>query len=367
MKNIKQKRILIITTFIFFIISIITIYSSTNILSSYMKNLYIKQLLWYVLGLILILIINRINIEKIYKNIWIIYIIINLLLLLLLFIGKEINGAKCWFKIAGITIQPSEFMKTCLIILISKEISKKKEKDIIQILKIFLILIPPCILTFLEPDTGNVIIYIIITIFILFVSGLKKRWFISLGLFIILSITTIYQLYNANIIKNIVGNNMYLRINRIIDWKQNEGYQINKSITTIGSSKLLGNGIKKNPLYLPESHTDFIFSIYSSTFGYIGTIILITIIIIFDINILNIIKNTNKKKYKLYLAGFLGMILFQQFQNISMTFGLMPITGITLPFISYGGSNIIILMTNIGIIINIINQKKLYNKQKTAI
>ena len=346
-----QKKILITTTIIFFIISIITIYSSTNILPTYIKTIYIKQILWYILGFILLIIFKNIDIEKIYKNTWIIYIIINILLLALLFIGKETNGAKCWFKIASITIQPSEFMKICLCLLISKEICKSKT------FKILLILILPCILTFLEPDTGNVIIYLIITSFILFAKGIKKRYFISAAIILLIVITAIYQLYNTNNLQKFLSNNIYLRINRIIDWKKSDGYQIEKSITTIGSSKLFGNGIKNNPIYLPESHTDFIFSIYSSTFGFIGSLLLLLLIIIFDINIINIIKTTKNKKYKLYIIGFLGMIIFQQFQNIGMTFGLLPITGITLPFISYGGSNIIVLMINIGLIINIINKK----------
>lgn len=344
----REKKILIITTIIFFIISILSIYSTNNILPNYMKNMYIKQILWYILGIIIILIIKNI---KINKSIWIIYIIINISLLLLLFFGTEINGAKCWFKIKELTIQPSEFMKICLIILISKQVSKNKQ-DIKTISKTILILIPPCILTFLEPDTGNVIIYLVITLFILFTGGIKKRWFISLIIIVLLSTISIYYLYNKNIIQNTLGNEMYLRINRIIDWKKNDGYQLEKSLITIGSSNYFGNGIKKNKLYLPEAHTDFIFSIYTYSFGYLGTLILIITILVFDINIINLIKNNKNKQYKLYLSGFLGMILFQQIQNIGMTFGLFPITGITLPFISYGGSNIILLMINIGIILN---------------
>ena len=360
-KNIKKQIIIII--FFFSIISILTLYSSNNILPTYLQNIYIKQFLWYILGFLIILIIQKINIKKIEKYIWIIYIILNMSLFLLLFLGTDINGAKCWFKILNtITIQPSEFMKICLIFLISDQLykhNKSKKSDFYFILKIILILLPPCILTFKEPDTGNVIIYLVITFTILFIGGLNKKWFIiSITIFII-SILSFYNLYNyqKESIKFFFGNNIYLRINRIIDWKNSDGYQIEKSITSIGSSYFFGNGIKHNPIYLPEAQTDFIFTIYTSTFGFIGSFFLIFLIILFDINIIKLIKNIKYKKYKFFLSGFLGMITFQQIQNIGMTFKLFPITGITLPFISYGGSNTISLMIIIGIIIKIKNQK----------
>jgi cell division protein FtsW len=109
---------------------------------------------------------------------------------------------------------------------------------------------------------------------------------------------------------------------------------------------------RQKQFYLPEPQTDFIFSVYSSTFGFIGSIFLITLICIFDLTILKISLNKDYKE-KYILIGFLGMIVFQQIQNIGMNIGLLPITGITLPFISYGGSSLIITMISMGIILNI--------------
>lgn len=341
------------------ITSIITIYSANNILPLYLQNLYIKQFLWYILGYIIIIFILKINIEKIYSKSWLIYIIGNILLLLLLFFGKEINGAKCWFQIYGIgTIQPSEFMKISLIIILSNQINKfnkKKESELIFLLKVLIILLPPCILTFLEPDTGNVIIYLLIAVVILLVGGIDIKWFYLLFFILCLIIGTITFLYfiDINSFKELFGDDFFLRINRILDWTKKDGYQLEKSLVSIGSSGFLGNGINKTPLYFPEAQTDFIFAVFASSFGFFGSLILIITLMLFDLKIIEIAKNTKNYKYKYFIAGVISMLIFQQFQNISMTFGIMPITGITLPLISYGGSNLLIFMITMGIILNI--------------
>lgn len=332
---------------IFFIISITTIYSSQSILPSTYNNLYIKQIIWYILGITIMFLTKKIGKSYIYKIIFFLYIIFNILLLGLLFFGTYVNGARCWYNILGFGFQPSEFMKIILIILIGTIINKfnknkNKKNEFYLILKIFIITLIPSILTFLEPDTGNVIIYFIIMISMLFISNINYKWFILIFGIIFITIFSLYIFYHYfnTIFIKIFNENFSLRIERILSWTTTSGYQLTNGLNSIGSAGLFGYGFKKTPLYFPEAQTDFIFAVFASNYGFIGSIILLTIIALFDIKLIKLAyKKHSTTKY--VIIGMVSMLLYQQVQNIGMTIGLLPITGITLPFISYGGSSLI--------------------------
>ncbi|MBQ3475663.1 MAG: FtsW/RodA/SpoVE family cell cycle protein [Bacilli bacterium] len=362
MKNIK----LIICIIIFALISIVTIYSSTFILSNNYKYLYIKQGLWYLFGFLLIFIIWKCKKGFFYKYDKILYFIFNSLLVLVLFFGTKSNGSSAWFEIPGIgSFQPSEFMKIILIIVLANELDKYKNIDktfkneLIVILKCLIITILPAILTFLEPDTGNVIIYFVILIVMLFVYGIRYRWFIISLTIIIITIGSFLYLYfyKSDIFINIFGTDFFYRMDRILEWKNKEGMQLENALASIGSSPLTGYGLGKTPIYIPEAQTDFIVSIFLSNFGYITGVTFILFLVYFDIILIRIAL-FQKLKDKYTISGIISILLFQQIQNIGMNIGLLPITGITLPFISYGGSSLISYMILIGIIINI-NKKTL--------
>ena len=359
----KWKKFLIIFILLFAVISISSIYSASGILGSDYDNLYIKQIIWYLIGFSAIFIIHKIKNNFIMSHIWILYVFGNILLFLLLFFGKEINYAKCWFEIPFLgTFQPSEFMKIILIITLScfcddffknnKKVSLKQE--FIFIIKVFLIFLIPSILTFLEPDTGAVLIYFIITITILFISGVRYRWFLiglSIVVLIVLSILYLY-FYEKELFISFLGNDFFLRVERLLDWSNQDGFQLQKGMTSIGSASVFGHGFNNTPLYFPEAETDFIFAVYSSNFGFIGSLFLFVLLFLFDFLLISIALKANKRD-KLIIAGAVGMLIYQQIQNIGMTYGLLPITGITLPFISYGGSSLLSYMIIIGIISNI--------------
>ena len=359
MRKVIYNTRLILCLFIFFIISIISIYSAQKITSNDLGNIFIKQIIYYGIGFI-IMIFAFSKKKELLKHSLLIYFFINFLLIILLFLGISINGSKCWLIIGPFSFQPSEFMKIFLILNIAKILSKYRSKKNIKrefkmLSLIFLLIIIPAILTFLEPDTGVVLIYFIIGISMILYRGINKKWYyiflVILGIIgtIIISIL----LFDKNIIINFLDNSLFYRFERIFNWHNQSGYQLENSIVSIASSGLYGYGLNKIPLYYPEASTDFIFTSFSSIFGFLGNIVLLTIIIIFDINILKIIKRKIKKTDEYILIGLFSMILFQQIQNISMTIGLLPITGITLPFISYGGSSLISYMLIIGIIFRI--------------
>jgi len=301
-----------------------------------------------------------------YQNAWWFYIIGVISLILVLFIGKEINNATCWFKIGPISIQPSEFMKVFLIIILSKIINDFNEQyskpEIIDefkfLIKILIIVGIPSILTFIEPDAGAVMIYLVITIVMLFIGGIRKRWFAILFAIIglILAIIGGIYIFNQDLFTNLFGSSLFYRIDRLINWSNESGLQLTNSLTAIGSAGILGHGFNHTPIYFPEMQTDFIFAVIASNFGLLGASLLIILIIFFDINLINTVNKTTNITDKYAIGGIIAILLFQQIQNISMTIGLLPIMGITLPFISYGGSSLLSYMLLVGIIFNVSNE-----------
>ena len=306
-----------------------------------------------------------------YNNAWIFYIIGVTLLILVLFFGIEVNNAKCWFKIPLLgTLQPSEFMKIFLIITLSKMINDFNETyqnpeiiDEVKFLsKVFLVLLIPSILTFIEPDTGAVIMYLIITISMLFIGGLRKRWFIISISIILLFLSIFLGIYyiNQDLFIEIFGTSFFYRMDRITNWSTSSGLQLRNSLIAIGSSGLTGHGINQTPIYFPEMQTDFIFAVFASNTGLIGALSLIIIIIFFDLTLINSVNKTKNFEDKYSIGGIISVLLFQQIYNISMTIGLLPIMGITLPFISYGGSSLLSYMILLGIIFNVSNESLRY-------
>ena len=230
------------------------------------------------------------------------------------------------------------------------------------LLKVLIIVFIPSVLTFIEPDTGAVIMYLIITFIMLFVGGFRKRWFIlTIGIIITLlgAFLAIYYL-NQDLFIKLFGTSFFYRMDRITNWSSSNGLQLKNSLIAIGSSGITGHGINSTPIYFPEMQTDFIFAVFASNTGLLGSIILLIIMAYFDLTLINYSNKTNNISDKYSIGGIIGVLLFQQIYNISMTIGLLPIMGITLPFVSYGGSSLLSYMLLLGIIFNISNESLRY-------
>lgn len=348
----------------FFLISVITINSALTYLPKDVGNLALKQIIWYLAGFILILIIFKVKNEYLYRNAWFFYILCNLLLLCLLLFAPPINNSKCWFIIPKIgSFQPSEFTKISLMLVLGSMINNFRldyeepsiKEEFIFLIKTFIVVLIPSILTFLEPDTGAVIIYFIIYIAMLFASGIRLRWFAIIGSIALLTVGLVLGCYfiSEKLFVSIFGNNLYYRFERVFNWKSGNGLQLENALSAIGSAGVFGHGYNKTPIYFPESGTDFIFAVFASNFGLLGCFLLLLLLTLFDGKLFLIAIKKIPLTDKFVLAGIIGMLIFQQIQNIGMTIGLLPITGITLPFISYGGSSLLSYMILIGIILNI--------------
>ncbi len=358
MKNNKIELTLLIAVILISILGIIMIYSASNIWAEYKFNdpyKYLKnQSLFFIIGLILLYFVSKINYKKYYKYSNKLLFICTVLLILVLIpgIGSVRNGSRSWFGIGSFGIQPSEFAKLGLIIFTSKYLynnpnsMKSIKRGVIPILLITFLIFG---LIMLQPDFGTGFIIIVSIIGILFIAGLDIKIFIRFG------ILGVFGIVGLIIIAP-------YRLKRILSflnpWSDplGSGFQIIQSLYSIGPGGLFGlgfgNSIQKH-FYLPEPQTDFIFSIISEEFGIIGILIISILFITIFYSSFKISIKCEDLFGKYLSFGITFGLLFQTLLNLSVVVGLVPVTGVTLPFLSYGGSSLIITMISIGIVLNI--------------
>lgn len=349
----KIDKVLFISIITISIFGLIMVYSSSYVWAEYKFNDSLKyfknQLVFLIIGIILMIKISKINYKIYYKKANIILLIFIVLLILVLIpgIGTIRNGSRSWFGIGPFGIQPSEGSKLALIIFVSKYISDNLKK--ISILKILFITLFIFFLIMLQPDFGTGFIIVVTIIGLLFVSGTNMKFFIRLGLLGLLSIA------------GLIISAPY-RLKRILSflnpWSDplGSGFQIIQSLFAIGPGGLFGlgflNSVQKH-FYLPEPQTDFIFSIISEEFGFMGVLIVSTLFLIIIYRSLRIAIHMKEPFGKLLSFGISFGLAFQTLLNLMVVVGLVPVTGVTLPFLSYGGSSLLITLTSMGIILNI--------------
>ena len=353
----KVDLTLLISVIIISIFGILMIYSSSYIWAEYKYGdalKYVKnQGLFFIIGLILMVIISKIDYKIYLKKANLILLICLILLILVLIpgIGTVRNGSRSWFGIGSFGIQPSEFTKLGLIIFVSKYLAcnEKATKNFKGILPILILLILIFGLIMLQPDFGTGTIIVMSIIGLLFVGGVNFKYFIRLG---IVGIIGIVGLILA----------APYRLSRILSflnpWSDplGSGFQIIQSLYAIGPGGLFGFGIgnsRQKHFFLPEPQTDFIFSIISEELGFLGCVIVVSLFITICYTGFKISKNCNDKFGKYLSFGIIFQIAFQACLNLMVVVGLIPVTGVTLPFLSYGGSSLLITLCSIGIVLNI--------------
>lgn len=357
-----QRILLLVGTILISLLGLVMITSSSYIWAEYKYNDAYKfmkmQGLFIIIGFIIMTIISKIDYKKYYKNANKIFFGILILLILVLIpgIGTVRNGSRSWFGIGSLGIQPSEFMKLGIIIFISKYLVKnsKNLKDIKKgIIPIFLIIILIFGLIMLQPDFGTGIVITMISIALLFIGGVDFKFFFKIGILGIVGIVILILIAPY-------------RLERILSylnpWKDplGSGFQIIQSLYAIGPGGLfglgLGNSIQKH-FYLPEPQTDFIFSIISEELGFMGCLLVISLFLLIIINGFYISRKTEDLFGKYISFGITFWIAFQAILNLMVVVGLIPVTGVTLPFLSYGGSSLLVLMAGVGIVLNIAKHK----------
>ena len=347
MKTLKMKKnmYLFLPLLLIMLVSFLTMYNARYVSVTYNNHLN-KQLLWYLLAFIISFLVYKSNkIKLLFRFSFLIYIFNILLLILVLFFGKEVNGARAWFRIGSISIQPSELMKLSYSLYLTTIISKYKHKNLKSdfkfLLKVIILFLIPSIFIFLEPDTGAIIFLFVITICMLFASEIKKRWFVFLFFFLLLLIGIFLFLFyfNQDLLIKLIGTSFFYRMDRLIEF---DNMQLENALIAIGNAKFFGSGFKNISIYIPEAATDFAFALTISIFGFITGLLLIVCYFLLDYYFLKIVFHTKNKTTRLFTSGFIGVFIFSQIYNMLMNIGFMPIMGIPLPFLSYGGSTLIV-------------------------
>jgi len=316
-----------------------------------------KQLIFAGIGLVLMFLFSSLD-YRIFKNdpylILILYIISCLALVGLFFFAPEIRGVRGWYKIGPISLDPIEFSKVILIILLAKYFSRY-HVELYRISHIILsgaYVLLPGVLIFLQPDLGSVLILVILWLTILFISGIKMRSFFLLVLCGIL----VFALGWSFLLKDYQKERILSFITPAADPLGANWSQIQAKIA-IGSGGLLGQGLGQGSQtqygFLPEPQTDFIFASIAEEFGLVGVIVLLTLFSILISRIIKIALNSESNFPRLFASGFAVILISQIFINISMNLGLLPVIGIPLPLVSYGGSSLIMVFVTLGILQNI--------------
>ncbi len=324
-----------------------------------------KQIIGFVMGLTIMIVLSLIDYTFLLKFVWIYYAGMIVLLLLVLFAGDDAKGAQRWFEIAGIRFQPSEIAKIILILFFAYFFSRFEDSiNTVRTLALSAIFAGiPLFLILKQPDNSTTILTALIFATLLFISGLSYKIIMPvLGVsvpIVLIVISYIYTHADALIKKG------FYPATRIMSWLDPTNYadtaaQQRNSIWAIGSGQLFGKGLNnsvvtsmKNTNYIIEPQTDFIFAVAGEELGFIGAISIIILLLLIVIECILIARKAKDTSGKLICCGMGALIGFQAFINLCVATGLMPNTGMTLPFVSYGLTSLVSLYMGMGIVLNV--------------
>lgn len=318
---------------------------------------YIKQILWFGISIVILAIVWAIDYNVLGIIGFVFYPIFLVLLILVLFTPK-INGASSWFNLGFFQFQPSEIMKIVYILTLAKFLEYVLSKDKKAINKWYNVLVSvglaaiPVFLIILQPDFGTAMAFLFITFFMLFKAKLNYKYIFVIILLLIIIAPIIYLFF--------LGEYQQERILVFLDPTRDplgRGYNAIQSIMAVGSGMVFGTGLTNGTQtqfgYLPVKSTDFIYSVISEELGFIASFGILVIFVLMLFRILKISETAKDKLGSFISIGIFGMIFFHLVENIGMTIGLMPITGVPLPFVSYGGSSLLTNFIALGLVLNV--------------
>ena len=355
-----MKKINLIRHILFFIFMIIlcgislALMYHAGFISPVYNGHFNHQCLWFIIGFLIILITHFIDTDLFFKFSFWLYVINILLLALVLIVGVNVNGSKAWLNLKFFSFQPSEIMKFSLALYVSHLVVKMRtsnfKEELLLIGKVLVIFLLPSILVFLEPDTGALIFYALICLVCLYSSSIHKWWFVLLAFIFISGISLFFYayFYQKDLLISLIGTTFFYRVERLFNFRS--GMQIENALIALGSAPLYRLSLTSVGIYIPESPTDFAFALTSNVFGIMGNVVILICFLFMDSYLISYNKMLKDREKKVFARVFLGIFLMSQIINISMNLGLMPIIGIPLPFISYGGSSTITLFLFMGII-----------------
>lgn len=375
-ENEQQSRIdygIALCVMLLALIGIVSLYSTAVLIQNGSIRVPIMQTIWYVLGTAAAGVIMLFDSEQLWKMTNYLYWIGIVALIATLFLyDRELSvktGAKSWIKLPIInqTLQPSEFVKIPYILMLSKTVTlhnsrfieRTMETDFMLIGKLLMWSALPFTLVMLQNDLGTTLVYMAVLAGILLLSGIQ--WKILLPVIIVVltvSIGTILLVvYNRDFLKNVFGFQDY-QFRRIDTWlnpyqdTSASSYQVIQSFKAIGSGGVFGKGLGVSQVYVPVRESDMIFATIGENFGFVGGSFLIFVYFVLVYNMIKIVYDTRNEFYAYIATGVIMMIVFHVLENIGMNIGLLPVTGIPLPFVSQGGSALLGNMMGIGLILS---------------
>lgn len=327
---------------------VLTIYSTSFTQGQILSSLYFRQIIYAVIGLVIFFLVSRLDYKIFAQVSGSLYFLTLLLLVVTFALGISTRGSTRWIDLSFFRLQPSEIIKPVLIAVLAFFYSTREKITLRDFLLAFFLMIIPAALIFRQPDLGSAIVLFGIWLIISLVAGVSWKYLASFGLVLLLVVPI-----GFNTLKDYQKERLTTFINPQVD-PQGSGYNIIQSIIAVGSGQLSGRGFGRGTQshlnFLPEQHTDFIFATMAEELGFVGTGIVLIVFLILAIRIINVARHSPDQFSLLLIVGILSMILLQLFINIGMNMGLLPVTGITLPFISFGGSSLVALIISIGLV-----------------
>ena len=350
---------ILISAILLCVVGFVALYSASQQLD---LDSFKKQIMWFSISIVIMIITMLIDYEFLAKISPVFYAIAIIALIAVLF-TRPINGANSWFSIGSMSFQPAEITKISVILFLAYVMIKIQEKDkqdinvFWKLLIVLAVAIVPIFLIILQPDYGTAAAYIVALVLMLFVSGIDKKYIISAILITAIALPLIYMF----ILPSHAKRRIDVFLNPESDPK-GSGYNVLQSKIAIGAGELTGmgilNGNQTQMGYLSPKTTDFIYSVIGEEMGFIvsGAVILVYVTLI--TRALYVAKTAKDDLGSYIAAGISGIFLFHMTENIGMTLGLLPITGVPLLFISYGGSSMITSFISIGLLLNISGKRK---------
>ncbi len=284
------------------------------------------------------------------------------LLLVVLVVGRSILGAKRWIALGPFTIQPSEFMKITIAWTLAKyfhDDAQREYYDLKSLMVPVLLVLLPVLLVMAQPDLGTAMIILAVSGSMMLFVRISPRILFTVGLTAVICLPVVYKFG----LKDYQRQRLITFLNPQND-PRGAGYNSIQSMIAVGSGQFIGKGYKKGTQsqlnFLPEHHTDFIFSVFSEEHGFVGFVVLISLYISLLLSALKIAYGSNDKFGMLFGMGLASLFFWHVFINIGMTTGIMPIVGVPLPFMSYGGSFMVSCMLAIALLTNIANKKSMF-------
>ncbi|MGG6313511.1 FtsW/RodA/SpoVE family cell cycle protein [Paenibacillus macerans] len=361
---------------LFMLLSTLLVRSAIAPYETQFQGYDLKTAIFYILGFFVVFGVALVDYRTLLRYSWYFYGAGCVLLVLVYLLAPEINGARSWFRIGGLQFQPAELVKVILIVTTAYLLGKKQGQPLQfrrDIIPIALVTMLPFFLVIIQPDLGNAIIYLVVLVGMLWIGNARYSHVLialTAAVAALILFVTLFNAYNTQIQDYLEKHqklHWYQRINTFINPDQassDDRHQSNYAKIAIGSGGLLGDGYMKGDLknkkFVPYPYSDSIFVVVGEEFGFVGASLLLLLYFLFIYRMILIALHCIDKRGAYVIVGIVAMFLFQIFENVGMMIGLMPITGITLPFISYGGTSLLINMLCIGLVFSIMLHQEKY-------